>query len=180
VTLFPYTTLFRSSDFVGKEVGFVDEGCVYYFNSKHKFIKLTTMERAYFDFLCETMNGRNIVELNPALRNSFLDFCFIVHKVKAIRHVRTLLKYEEKFFDLNLMFKDSRNPRLTFMNPKYVFKRNSKERRKLIKEITDLINKGHLPYKIFLDMEEEKFTASEELKSLPFPEDFSTMNTDFE
>jgi hypothetical protein len=78
------------------------------------------------------------------------------------------------------MFKDSRNPRLTFMNPKYVFKRNSKERRKLIKEITDLINKGHLPYKIFLDMEEEKFTASEELKSLPFPEDFSTMNTDFE
>jgi len=158
----------------GIEVNYVNDGCVFFFNAQHKLLMLNTLERGYFDFMCEKMNARNLVELNSEFREKYLDFCNKILGPKVSRTQRSFVNFENKLKELGLIFQNPENKRLQYVNPKHVFKGSLWEReallRKLLKIAVDTDNKELL--KQLIDKPVEVLELSDELLSLPMPEDY--------
>lgn len=128
----------------------VSNGCKYFFNAQHKFLQLSTVERAYFDFLCEKMNSRNKVSFNPANRGAFINFCKDITSGKFDSKQNTLLNAEKKFVNLYLAFKDE-SGKLYYINPKHVFKGSNNERKKLYNSLSNLASEGKIPIEAIID-----------------------------
>ena len=151
-----------SSFVMGHKIITVSDGCTYFFNAQHKFLQLSTAERAYFDFLCEKMNSRNKVSFNSTNRKAFMEFCKEVTSDKFVRGEKTLLNAEKKFLKLHLAFKDEYG-KLYYINPKHVFKGTYEERKKLIYHIVKLASEGKLPLEVIMDKPMSVFEPTDEM-----------------
>lgn len=151
---------------VANKVAFVNDGCTYFFNAQHKFIQLKTLERVYFDFICEKMNSRNKIELNPVFRKQFLSFCKEVFNKEGVRTERSLLNTELKLINLALIFKDPINKKLNYVNPKYVFKGTLTERGKLLNSLARLSISHEYIAKVLLNVEFDSLKADERLLNI--------------
>jgi hypothetical protein len=168
-------TLYKmdSGVLVDHNMQFVNEGCTYFFNAQHKFIQLSSVERAYFDFMCEKMNTRNKVALNPDFRKQFLVFCNEVVNISKIRTERSLLNIENKLKGLILLFQDPTNKMLHYVNPKHVFKGTPKERAELLKKLAKTAMYHEVIAKALLNDPFDSIKADEEIFKLPLPKDVS-------
>jgi hypothetical protein len=156
---------------VAHEVFFVEKGCTHYFNAQHKLFKLSNLERVYYDFLCEKMNARNLVQLCPKTRQDFIDFCEHVLKIEKIRTSRSLQNAENKLQKLYLLFQSPTNKNLHYINPKYAFKGTNTERKKLLARIADSATLKDEVKRAILDIELESIKPDKALLSLPYPTD---------
>jgi hypothetical protein len=161
---------------VDHKITFVNEGCMYFFNAQHKLIQLKPIERAYFDFLCEKMNVRNKIALNPNLRKQFLLFYEDILKVEKLRSERTLLSIESKLKNLSLIFQDPRNKRLHYVNPKYVFKGTSTERGRLLRDLVEIAFTNEFVAKAITNVALDSINADERIFNLELPEDVKLCN----
>lgn len=159
------------------KIEFKGEGCTYYFNAQHKFLKLTTVERAYFDFLCENMNSRNKISFNPTTRKNFIDFCKKITSGKFVRGERTLIEAEKKFVELHLAFKDEYG-KMYYINPKHVFKGSYEERRRLLLRISKHASIGKIPLEAILDVPLLALEPTDEMWEIAH--DLMKMNNDLE
>lgn len=157
---------------VPHEVKYVEKGCTYYFNAQHKLFQLTNVERAYYDFLCEKMDAKNLVQLNPETRSEFIAFCEKILRVKEIRTSRSLQNTENKLKELYLLFKSPTNKKLHYINPKHAFKGTSTERIKLLSNIAEKSMLNDDVKKALLDVSLESIKPDKDLLSLPYPTDF--------
>ena len=166
-------TLYKidSGILVNHEIKFVNEGCTYFFNAQHKLIHLQSIERLYFDFICEKMNVRNKIALNPDLRKKFISFCKDVLKVEKVRTERTLLSFETNMKNLSLLFQDPSNKRLHYVNPKYVFKGSSIERGKLLKYLGKIALNNEFVAKAITNISLDSIKVDERIFKLDLPDD---------
>jgi hypothetical protein len=152
------------------DIYFVNLGCTYFFNAQHKFIHLSTIERLYFDVICEKMNFRNKIELNPSFRHDFINFCKRTLKIEKIRTGRSLQNMENKFKNLYLIFDDPEYKGLYYVNPKYVFKGTAIERKSLLNKITQLALYYPDCAKAITDVDLDSIEIDKEIHNLPFPQ----------
>lgn len=131
-------------------VSVVTEGCIYFFNAKHLFLKLTTIERAYFDYICERMTNENLIKLNPQFRRDFIGFCNNIMSDEEFCGERTLFNAEKKFSVLQLVFKIE-GDKISLVNPKYVFNGSQASRDDVLNNAIDLANKGKIPKEAIID-----------------------------
>jgi hypothetical protein len=166
-------TLYKvhSGILVDHEITFVNEGCTYFFNAQHKLIKLQPIERAYFDFICEKMNVRNKIALNPDLRKKFMSFSRDVLKIDKARTERTLLSFETNMKNLSLIFQDPSNKRLHYVNPKHVFKGSSIERGKLLKYLGKIALNNQFVAMAITNVPLDTIKADERIFDLDLPDD---------
>lgn len=123
---------------------------MYFFNAQHKFLKLKTIERAYFDYICERMNERNRIKLSPSLRREFIAFCNEIMSEKDYCSESTLKKAEDKFKELYLIIPVTDSP-LSIVNPRHVFKESNTKREKVYFSLAKLAAEGKIPIKALLD-----------------------------
>lgn len=128
----------------------VKNGCTYFYNCQHKFLQLSTISRAYFDFICEHMNMRNRILINPELRHEFIAFCEKISAKKISCSTKTLERAEKLFFELHLIIK-VQGEKLSIVNPKHVFKDSHVHRKKVYYELAKLVNLGKIPAEALLD-----------------------------
>ena len=55
-----------------EEIPLVTDGCYYFFNGQHLYLKINNVERCYFDYLCENMDYKNRIHLESWLRKKFI------------------------------------------------------------------------------------------------------------
>lgn len=132
------------------ELQAVSRGCTYFFNCQHKFLQLSTISRAYFDFICENMDIRNRIRLNLEFRTKFISFCEEISANKVSCSPKTLERAEKQFFKLHLIIKEE-GARLCIVNPKHVFKDSAKQRKKVYYKLAQLANLGKIPAEALLD-----------------------------
>lgn len=157
---------------LGHQAAYVNEGCTYFFNAQHKYAQLKGYERAYFDYICEHMNARNLINLRPALREEFLAFYERVTNVKSIRSKRSLQQAEVKFKELHLVFLDPVHKKLHYVNPKHVYKGTLTERSKLLNRLAALTSSDPNIFKAIADVPFDSVVPNDELRNLPLPEEY--------
>jgi hypothetical protein len=157
----------------GIEVNYVNDGCVYFFNAQHKLLMLNTLERGYFDFMCEKMNARNLVEVDPEFRERYLEFCNKILGPKVSRTQRSFVNFENKLKELGLIFQNPNITRLQYVNPKHVFKGSLWEREKLLKKLLKIAidSDNNDMLKQLIDKPLETLEPNDELLSLPMPDE---------
>lgn len=136
---------------IKREISFVNEGCVYFFNAQHIFLKLTTIERCYFDFLAEQMDYENRIDLGVLTRKRFISFYNIITSTKDAPLPYRLRLFEKKFKELKLLIELQGKGHLHYVNPKYVFKGKLPERKKILQHLTELGIQGNLNLLALLD-----------------------------
>ena len=158
------------------KIAFVNEGCIYFFNAQHKLIQLQPIERAYFDFMCEKMNVRNKITLNPNLRGQFLLFCKDILKLEKVKSERTLLSTESKMRNLSLIFKDPSNKKFHYVNPKHVFKGTITQRGKLLKDLGKIAFSNEFVAKAITNVALDTIKADDRIFNLELPSDVKLCN----
>jgi hypothetical protein len=154
---------------VGTDVSFVSQGVKLYFNAQHKLMHLDTLQRMYFDFMCEQMDHRNCILLKPEFRSAFLTFLESVGYSKKIPTVRTLGTYEKLMENLLLIFKKPKRTSIWIINPKHVFKGTETERTKLLKNMAKWAITDEKVRKAILNVPDSSLTAPAELLQLGWP-----------
>jgi len=161
---------------VEHKIAFVNEGCINFFNAQHKLIQLKQVERAYFDFMCEKMNVRNKIALNPDFRKKFLLFCKDILKLEKVQSERTLLSTETKMRNLSLIFKDPSNKQLHYVNPKHVFKGTITQRGKLLKDLGKIAFSNEFVAKAITNVALDTIKADDRIFNLELPNDVKLCN----
>ena len=142
-----------------KEVNQVTEGCTYFFNSQHIFLKLTTKERSYFDFICENMDWNNRIVLDKGIRTKYIKFYNKITSSKTCSSIRTLQRYENNLIECGLVMKYGNS--ICIVNPRYVYKGNLTSRNKLIKELLGLAQSNKIKLQPLLNFPKESIKADE-------------------
>lgn len=106
-------------------------------------LELSSMERAYFDFLCEKMDSSNRILHKPELREDYINQ--IKHITGGRRTIgdRALLNYFKQFIKLGLILSSNLDT-TSYLNPKYVFKGSEDARKSLLKNFLHRSNKGEM------------------------------------
>lgn len=129
---------------------YVNEGCMHFFNAQHLYLKLTTIERCYFDYICERMDYYNRIDISPVLRSSFFDH---FQKLTDERppSIKSLTDCEKKLRELKLLLKIKNNGKLHFVNPKYVTKGKEAHRKKALILIAEYSLNGEAEINSIID-----------------------------
>ena len=120
------------------EIHLVTAGCLYFFNAQHLYLKISNIERSYFDFMCEKMDYNNRIELNPKLRKDYIDHFNKLTSSKKAPSGRTLQRYETALKELNLIINPKKSGALVYVNPKYAFKGKLSDRLNLMNRLAKL------------------------------------------
>jgi len=133
------------------EIHLVANGCFYFFNAQHLYLKISSIERSYFDFMCEKMDYQNRVEINGKLRNGYIKHYNKVTSSKKAPSERTLQRYEDKLKSLNLIISINEPGALCFINPKYVFRGTLTARWNLMNKLADMAFRGAIDLSAIID-----------------------------
>lgn len=160
------TLLFKNNVMTEYEIEFKREGFVSLFNAQHIYLELNTMQRCFFDFLCEKMNDRNKVHIDTDNRIEFISFLEKITSGRCSTTIRTLVNYINFFIELRLIIPFDRNKFLYIVNPKYVYKGPEINRKKIL---DDLI-KNHIKYNIDIQSLLDIPLSKIEFPNIPPPE----------
>ena len=126
-----------------KTVSFVSSGYTLFFNAQHLLIELTSQGRAFYDYLCEQMNGiNNNVTINTSLKENFIAHIERITSKKHSLSLRRVTIYKNQLIKLNLLIEMStKQSEFYCINPKYAFKGTSINRKKLLKQQQKILQK---------------------------------------
>lgn len=142
---------------VDRTVQFKSSGYKIYFNAQHIFIKLTSLERSFFDFLCEIMETDNTTFIDVDLKRDYVKF------MGEITGKKTKIIYSwigasiKKLKTLGLIFSVDGGRSYYQVNPKYVFAGTEKARKSLLKDILEHRIRKELPLTMLIDTTESDF-----------------------
>lgn len=122
---------------VSEKIPLITNGCLYFFNARHIYLKLTNIERIYFDYMCENMDYDNRVLLDKNFRLAFNDHVRDISSTKNVYNQKNLRNYEKNLSANKLIIKVIDKPKLYYVNPKYVAKSRD-QRRKVLDRLSDL------------------------------------------
>lgn len=160
------TLLIKNNVMTEYEIEFKREGFVSLFNAQHIYLEMNTMQRCFFDFLCEKMNEQNKVHIDTDNRIEFLSFLEKITSGRSSTTNRTLVNYINFFIELRLIIPFNSNKFLYIMNPKYVYKGAEINRKKIL---DDLI-KNHMKYNIDIQSLLDIPLSEIEFPNIPSPE----------
>jgi len=115
----------------------VKTGYYLFFNAQHRLIKLTSVERAFFDFLCEEMRaGDNDLTIDNEIKNLFIEHLSNFSGEKKKATLNQLTKYVQKLAALGLIL-TTQNKGRYIINPKHVFKGSKSARIGYLKKLIE-------------------------------------------
>lgn len=132
-------------------VPFVSDGYFYFFNAQHIFLKLSAVERSYFDYISETMNLSNRIILNLKLRKKYILHYNRITSSQDSPSARTLQGFEKKLKSLKLIIAVRGQGALHYVNAKYVSKGTLSQRRKVLLQLADLAFAGDIDPTAIID-----------------------------
>jgi hypothetical protein len=116
-----------------KSIPYVSNSCALFFNAQHLLLKLSTKERAFFDYLCEVMGmNNNDVFIDNSLKLAFIKLVTDITGGDVQLTENAVGKYVQKLSGIGLVLATGNRARYT-VNPKYVFKGSRTDRQKCIK-----------------------------------------------
>ena len=140
-----------------KTVGFINDGFTLFFNAQHLLLKLTVIERSFFDFTCEVMRiGDNDITIDEGVKTKFQEHLMQVSGGKKTVTLNQLTKYVQKLSGLYLILRTQNKGRY-IVNPKYVFKSGAPARKKYMKRLIENRMALKLPLKGLLHIPESEF-----------------------
>ncbi len=126
-------------EIVTAEIHLVTAGCWYFFNAQHLYLQISNIERSYFDFICEKMEYNNRIELNPKLREAYIDhFNNLKSSFQKAPSLRTLQRYETTLKELKMIISPNKSGAFVYVNPKYAFKGTLSNRLNLMKRLAKM------------------------------------------
>lgn len=151
---------------VKKSVSFITNGCKYYFNAQHHFLKLQRGERAFFDFLCEKMDSGNRVTVDSALKDEFIAFIRTVTSETVSYKASSLAQYTQKLKELGLIISEgSGTGGYYIVNPKYAYGGTESSRIALLKRLIETRIQSNKSIQALIDRPEADFFSLESSKS---------------
>lgn len=125
------------------EEGFVSSGCKHFFNAQHLLIQLNEKERAFYDYLCESMNDKsNNITVDAGLKEEFKQHIERITKISNQFTKSKLTKYVSQLKELGLLILlGSAKSAFYCINPKYAYKGSEKNRVSRIKSLIEELNK---------------------------------------
>ncbi len=128
-------------DSIGKHlernVNFTNDGVTLFFNAQHHLLKLSAIERCFFDFLCEHMRAiDNDVLINDEIKTKFQEHLMRLSGGKKKVTLNQLTKFVLKLNTLTLILKTQNKARY-IVNPKFVFKGSAVARKKYLKKLIE-------------------------------------------
>ncbi len=140
-----------NNQLVTDEISLVSEGCFYYFNAQHLFVKLSPKERSYFDFMCEKMDYDQRILLDNKFRKRFIRHISNITSSNDAPSMDTLRTNEKHMVDLKLVISVKNQGALHYVNPKYVCNGSPSKRKKVIQKLAELALKGTIDLSTILD-----------------------------
>jgi len=120
-----------------RDIKFLNKGVTLFFNSQHHLIKLSPVERSFFDFLCEQMRVLdNDITISEVVKTEFKEHLARVTGGKKKVTLNQLTKFVQKLSGLNLILKTQNKGRY-IVNPKYVFKGSESARIRYLKKLIE-------------------------------------------
>ena len=150
--------------FAGKSkahiVSFIDDGCIYLFNSQHVFLELDKIQRCFFDFLCEKMSFDNTIHIDGDLKSLFVAFLDKITGGKKKITTRTISNYVKILIDKKLLIEATNFKMLYIINAKYVYKGSKKNRKKILQTLLKNPNKYGSDNYALLDLPKSLIVSS--------------------
>lgn len=118
-----------------RKLKYVKSSHQFYHNALHHMLELSSRERAFFDFLCESMDAYNRVTIDNALKNKFISLINSVtsaSKSISLSTVNTALAHLVKL-SLILRIGGLRSS-FYLVNPKYACSGSNTRRAEILKE----------------------------------------------
>jgi len=120
-----------------KTVRFVNDSYSLFFNAQHRLIKLSALERSFFDFLCEEMRTLdNDITIDEKLKSKFKSHLMSFTGGKKKVTSNQLTKYVQKLNGLGLILVTQNKGRY-IVNPKYAFKGSKTSRLAYLKKLIE-------------------------------------------
>jgi len=142
-----------------KTVPFTANSCQLFFNAQHLLLKLSTKDRAFFDYLCEVMRPvDNDVYIDDNLKAGFIAHVarFSSSKVKLTKAMVSKSVLQLKSLGLILPTDDKAR---YVVNPKYVFKGSVFQRKRFLKQLIEHRITSKLPIAALLNEPEDTFLS---------------------
>lgn len=146
---------------VTREILVETNGCYYFFNAQHLYLQLSSIERSYFDFMCEKMDYRNRILLNRKFREEFKKLYNNITSTKDAPVERTLQRYEKKLIKLKLVIKIKGKGFIHYINPKYATKETFTGRKKIFQNLSDMAFAGEIDLSTIIDLPIDKIKLLE-------------------
>jgi hypothetical protein len=160
------TLLIKNNVMTEYKIEFQREGFVSLFNAQHIYLEMNTMQRCFFDFLCEKMTTKNQVLIDTDHRIEFISFLEKITSGRSSTTIRTLVNYINFFIELRLIIPFNSKRFLYIVNPKYVYKGSEINR----KNILDDLIKNHMKYNIDIQSLLDIPLSEIEFPNIPPPE----------
>ena len=142
---------------IEKKVKFINEGFTLFFNAQHHLLKLSAVERMFFDYLCEEMRAiDNDILINDEVKTKFQEHLMRLSGGKKNASLNQLTKFVQKLNGLGLILKTQNKARY-IVNPKYAFKDSAHARKKFLKKLIEHRVKLKLPVAGLLHIPETEF-----------------------
>ena len=141
---------------VTEEIYLVTKACSYFFNAQHIYLKLSSIERSYFDYMCESMDYENRILLNPIFRKKYTIHYNKITSSKNAPSEHTLRRYESKLISTNLVIKVKKNAGVHYVNPKYVINGTISQRKKILLKLADKALSNEIDLSTIIDRPVDK------------------------
>jgi len=160
-------TVFRNVDqqIVTEEILLVTKGCFYFFNAQHIFLRLSSFERSYFDFMCENMDYENRIFLDLNFRKRYIKHFNKITSSKDALSEETLHDFEDKLKTNKLIISVRKQRGVHYVNPKYATKENITQRKKILQKLADMALSNEIDLSTIIDRPVDKIKPNPDMKS---------------